>query len=142
MTNVIKNIPAVALRGMTILPAMIVHFDISRKKSVKAVEQALLQKGQRLFVVAQKDAQVSDPVMEDLYRVGTIVEVKQVVKLPKNILRILAEGIQRAELTDLSEENGFLEAEVVTFSDDEEGLEPEAKEALLRTMKETFGRYC
>ncbi|MDO5541321.1 MAG: endopeptidase La [Eubacteriales bacterium] len=142
MTNVIKNIPAVALRGMTILPAMIVHFDISRKKSVKAVEQAMMQKGQRLFVIAQKDAQVPDPVMEDLYRVGTIVEIKQVVKLPKNIMRILAEGIQRAELTELSDESTFLEAEVVTFSDDEEGLGDETKEALLRSMKETFERYC
>lgn len=141
MTEMIKNIPAVALRGMTILPAMIVHFDISRKKSIKAVEQAML-KGQRLFVVAQKDAQTPDPVMEDLYRIGTIVEIKQVVKLPKNILRVLAEGIRRAEMTDLIEEDGYLEADVMVFSEESEEIDDTAKEALLRSLKEGFEAYC
>lgn len=142
MTNENMNLPAVALRGMTILPAMIVHFDISRKKSVKAVEQAMRSKGQRLFVVTQKDAQVPDPVQEDLYRMGTIVEIKQVVKLPKNIMRILAEGIRRAELLDLSEEEEFLEAEVAVVSDDDEALSQETKEAFLRSLKEAFEVYC
>lgn len=140
MTDMIKNIPAVALRGMTILPAMIVHFDISRKKSIKAVEQAML-KDQRLFVVAQKDSQIADPVMEDLYRIGTIVEIKQVVKLPKNILRVLAEGICRAELSDLTEADAYLEADVMTFPEEEEGLDDTVKEALLRSLKEGFETY-
>ncbi|MDO4345202.1 MAG: endopeptidase La [Eubacteriales bacterium] len=140
MTEVIKNIPAVALRGMTILPAMIVHFDISRKKSIKAVEQAMLRE-QKLFVVAQKSPETPDPVMEDLYRVGTIVEIKQVVKLPKNILRVLAEGIRRAELEDLSEEDGFLAADVLISSGDEVPEGP-AAEALLRSLKESFEVYC
>ncbi len=140
MTDMLKNIPAVALRGMTILPAMIVHFDISRKKSIKAVEQAML-KDQRLFVVAQKDTQVTDPVMEDLYRIGTIVEIKQVVKLPKNILRVLAEGICRAELADLTETDECLEADVMTFQEEGEGLDDTAREALLRSLKEGFETY-
>lgn len=140
MTEMIKNIPAVALRGMTILPAMIVHFDISRKKSIKAVEQAML-KEQRLFVVAQRSVETEDPVMEDLYRVGTIVEIKQVVKLPKNILRVLAEGVQRGELTDLMEEEGFLEADVAIYTD-EEPLDETTREALLRSLKESFEVYC
>ncbi|MGI6018762.1 MAG: endopeptidase La [Marvinbryantia sp.] len=140
MTDMIKNIPAVALRGMTILPAMIVHFDISRKKSIKAVEQAML-KDQRLFVVAQKDTQIADPVMEDLYRIGTIVEIKQVVKLPKNILRVLAEGICRAELADLTEADEYLEADVMTFQEEGEGLDDTAREALLRSLKEGFETY-
>lgn len=142
MTNENMNLPAVALRGMTILPAMIVHFDISRKKSVKAVEQAMRSKEQKLFVVAQKDTQVPDPVQEDLYRMGTIVEIKQVVKLPKNIMRILAEGVQRAELVELSEENDFLEAEVAVISEDDDALSQETKEALLRSMQEAFEIYC
>ena len=142
MTNIIHKIPAVALRGMTILPAMIVHFDISRKKSVKAIEEALLKKDQQLFVITQRDPQVADPVMEDLYRVGTIVRIKQVVKMPKDILRILAEGIERAQLTDLSEENGFLLAEVVTLSDEEEDMDKMTREALLRSLQETFDLYC
>ena len=140
MTEMIKNIPAVALRGMTILPAMIVHFDISRKKSIKAVEQAML-KEQRLFVVAQRSVETEDPVMEDLYRVGTIVEIKQVVKMPKNILRVLAEGVQRGELTDLMEEEGFLEADVAIYTD-EEPLDETTREALLRSLKESFEVYC
>lgn len=141
MTDMIKNMPAVALRGMTILPAMIVHFDISRKMSIKAVENAMLG-AQRLFVVTQRDPDVAEPEMKDMYRIGTIVEIKQVVKMPKNILRILAEGKQRAELSDLTLANGFLEADIVTFEDDEEGLEEAEREALLRSMKEAFETYC
>ena len=140
MTEEIKHIPAVALRGMTILPAMIVHFDISREMSVKAVEQAML-KDQRLFVVTQKDPEVSEPVLEDLYRIGTIVEIKQVIKMPKNILRVLAEGIQRAELVDIDGNPDYLDADVLTFIE-EDTMEPNEKETLLRSMKETFERYC
>ena len=140
MTEEIKHIPAVALRGMTILPAMIVHFDISREMSVKAVEQAML-KDQKLFVVTQKDPEVSEPVLDDLYRIGTIVEIKQVIKMPKNILRVLAEGIQRAELVDIDDNPEYLDADILTFTE-EDVMEPNEKEALLRSMKETFERYC
>lgn len=140
MTEIVKNLPAVALRGMTILPAMIVHFDISRKKSVKAVEKAM-QKGQRLFVVTQRAADVEDPVMDDLYRVGAIVEIRQVVKLPKNIMRILAEGVQRAQLVDLALEDGCLVADVAAFTDEEQP-DPDMAEALLRSLKESFETYC
>ena len=140
MTEEIKHIPAVALRGMTILPAMIVHFDISREMSVKAVEQAML-KDQKLFVVTQKDPEVSEPVLDDLYRIGTIVEIKQVIKMPKNILRVLAEGIQRAELVDIDDNPEYLDADILTFTE-EDVMESNEKEALLRSMKETFERYC
>ena len=141
MTEMIKNVPTVALRGMTILPAMIVHFDISRKMSIKAVEKAMMN-GQRLFVVTQRDPDVAEPELRDLYRIGTIVEIKQVVKLPKNILRILAEGKQRAELTDLNAENGLLEADIHTYEDTDEELDEAEKQALLRSMKEGFETYC
>lgn len=140
MTEEMKHIPTVALRGMTILPAMIVHFDISRKMSVHAVEQAML-KDQKLFVVTQKDPDVAEPVLDDLYRIGTIVEIKQVIKMPKNILRVLAEGIQRAELVDLDGNPEYLDADILIFSE-EDTMDESTKEALLRTMKETFERYC
>ncbi len=140
MTEEIKHIPAVALRGMTILPAMIVHFDISRERSVKAIEQAML-KDQKLFVVTQKDPEVSEPVLDDLYRIGTIVEIKQVIKMPKNILRVLAEGIQRAELVDIDDNPEYLDADILTFME-EDTMDANEKEALLRSMKETFERYC
>ena len=140
MTEEMKHIPAVALRGMTILPAMIVHFDISREMSIKAVEQAMLS-DQKLFVVTQKDPEVSEPVLDDLYQIGTIVEIKQVIKMPKNILRVLAEGIQRAELVDISDNPEYLDADILTFVE-EDTMDQNTKEALLRSMKETFERYC
>ena len=140
MTEEMKHIPAVALRGMTILPAMIVHFDISREMSIKAVEQAMLS-DQKLFVVTQKDPEVSEPVLDDLYRIGTIVEIKQVIKMPKNILLVLAEGIQRAELVDISDNPEYLDADILTFVE-EDTMDQNTKEALLRSMKETFERYC
>lgn len=144
MNEVIKSIPAVALRGMTILPSMIVHFDVSRDKSIKAIEYAMVS-GQRLFVTAQKNADVSDPAMEDLYRIGTIVEIKQLVKLPKNILRVLVEGLERAELTDMDMSAGYLNAEVVSFREEameRPGYDDEiGQTAMTRNLKEMFQEY-
>ena len=139
MTEEMKHIPAVALRGMTILPAMLVHFDISRKMSIKAVEQAMMN-DQKLFVVTQKSPETAEPVMEDLYRIGTIVEIKQVVKMPNKIMRVLAEGICRAELLDLEWENGYLDADIAVITG-ETPIDPAEKEALLRMMKDTFEMY-
>ena len=119
MNEVIKHIPAGALRGMTILPAMIVHFDVSRDKSIKAIEQAMAA-DQKLFVVTQKDPEVSDPGKDDLYRIGTIVEIKQLVKLPKNIIRVLVEGIKRAEVLEIEESAGYLDVELATFPETKE----------------------
>ena len=96
---------------------------------------------QKLFVVTQKDPEVSEPVLDDLYRIGTIVEIKQVIKMPKNILRVLAEGIQRAELVDISDNPEYLDADILTFVE-EDTMDQNTKEALLRSMKETFERYC
>ena len=92
MNDLIETLPVVALRGMTILPGMVIHFDVSRERSVKAIEQAML-KEQRIFLVTQKDVQVEQPGPEDLYRIGTIASVKQVIKLPHNVIRVLAEGL-------------------------------------------------
>ena len=100
MSEEITRMPAVALRGMTILPSMIVHFDVSRDKSIKAIEQAMTA-DQKLFVVTQRDPEASDPGIDDLYHIGTVVEIKQLVKLPKNIIRVLVEGLERAELLEI-----------------------------------------
>ena len=100
MSEEITRMPAVALRGMTILPSMIVHFDVSRDKSIKAIEQAMTA-DQKLFVVTQRDPEASDPGIDDLYHIGTVVEIKQLVKLPKNIIRVLVEGLERAELLEM-----------------------------------------
>lgn len=142
MKELVKNLPTVALRGMTILPSMIVHFDISRDKSVRAVEQAMLA-NQQLLVITQRDPNVSEPELKDLYRIGTLAVIKQVIKLPKNIFRVLVEGIERAELVDLDMEQGYLSAEAVSFSEDEKGTpDKSTQEAMNRNLQEIFKDYC
>lgn len=142
MNEVIKNLPVVALRGMTILPAMIVHFDISREKSIRAVEQAMLG-DQRILTVAQKDAEVSEPEVKDLYRIGTIAVIKQVMRLPKNIFRVLVEGMDRAELMELDDSQDYLSAEAMVFEEEEEsGLDEKKQEAMKRSLKDIFLEYA
>lgn len=133
MDETIKKLPAVALRGTTILPDMIVHFDVSRSKSARAVEEAMLQ-DQKLFLVGQKDQELEDPAQDDLYTIGTIASIKQVVKLPKNLLRVLVEGEQRAELINLTEEEGFLKAEVTEIADSTEELSETQQEGMSRAL--------
>ena len=142
MSELIKNIPVVALRGMTILPSMITHFDISREKSVKAVEAAMLR-DQRLVVLTQKSPETQDPGMKDLYKIGTLVTVKQIMKLPQNIFRVLAEGLERVEVMDLDVADGCLVADAATFSEEELALPDEKnQEAMVQTLRTIFQDYC
>ena len=141
MTNQNIVLPAIALRGTTILPGMIVHFDVSREKSVKAVEASMLQ-DQKVFLVTQRDPENENPGLLDVYKIGTIAVIKQVAKLPKGIVRVLVEGKERAELLSFENNSSFLEAEVAPF--DKHDLIPvseNAKEAMLRSMKEIFAAY-
>lgn len=141
MSDLSRVIPAVALRGTTILPDMIVHFDVSRGKSVKAVETAMLL-DQKVFLITQRDPDIEDPGLLDVYKIGTIAAIKQIVKMPKGILRILVEGESRAELTGFESSEPFLEAEVVEIEKENSGIENEnMKEAMLRGMKEIFAAY-
>ena len=142
MRDIIQVMPAVALRGMTILPDMIVHFDVSRSKSKKAVERAMTT-NQKLFVVTQRDPDIEEPEKEELFTVGTIVTVKQMTKLQHGILRVLVEAVERAELIELVDNPDFLEAEITTDNntDDLSDLSEECKEAMNRTLLDTFGTY-
>ena len=140
MGTMILTMPAVALRGMVILPGMVAHFDVSRKKSIKAVEMAMMA-DQRVFLTAQKDVEVEDPQSDDVYRIGIIAEVKQVIKMQNNIVRILVEGRERAELSAFLENPDYLHAEVIRFEEIEDDLPEEAKTAMVRSIQETFGRY-
>lgn len=141
MSELIQMLPVVALRGMTVLPDMVIHFDVSRESSVHAIEQAMLRE-QRLFLVTQKNTQTENPGFEDLYRIGTIASVKQVIKLPHNILRVLAEGLERGELSHLDLEGDYPEAEVIRFEEEPENIAPDIREAMIRSLKETFRTYC
>ena len=107
MDTMIMKMPAVALRGMVILPGMVAHFDVSRAKSIKAVEEAMMDE-QKIFLVAQKDVEQENPDIEDLFKIGIIAEVKQVIKLQNNIVRILVEGKERAELSAFLENPDYL----------------------------------
>ena len=140
MEAMVKKLPAVALRGMVILPGMIAHFDVSREKSIKAVEACMMEE-QKIFLVTQKDVEQEDPAQEDLYRIGIIAEVKQVIKLQNNIVRILVEGKERAELSSFLDHPEYLLAEVVCFDETEEELTGEVQMAMVRGIQETFERY-
>lgn len=142
MINPIQVLPAIALRGTAILPGMIVHFDVSRERSVKAIEAAMLN-DQKIFLVTQKDPEVETPEISDLYHVGTIAYIKQVVKLPKNLLRVLVEGTERAELLSFSQEAPFLESEISVLSaEDEEEYPPAVREAMCRSLRELFQQFA
>lgn len=145
MNEIIRHIPAVALRGMTILPSMIVHFDVSRDKSIKAVEKAMLG-NQKLFVITQQNPEVSDPEIQDLYHVGTLAEIKRITRMPKNIIRILVEGLERAALTDFDVSEGYMDAEIVCLREDvseSQGMDDEVRQtAMLRSLKEIFQEYA
>ena len=137
----ILKMPAVALRGMVILPGMIAHFDISREKSIKAVEQCMMET-QKIFLVAQRDVEQENPQLEDLYQIGIIAEVKQVIKLQNNIIRVLVEGDERAELSSFVETERFLVAEIARFDETvDEGLLEDAKTAMVRSIQETYAKY-
>ena len=141
MKQPISILPAIALRGTTILPDMIVHFDVSRERSIKAIEAAMLH-DQKIFLVTQKDPEVEKPESSELYQVGTVAYIKQVVKLPHDLLRVLVEGIERAELLGLEQEEPFLKAETALFEPDGAQYTKSLKEAMFRSIQELFQRYC
>ena len=141
MRDIVITIPAVALRGLTILPGMIAHFDISREKSIKAVEAAMMD-NQKLFLVTQKDVDQENPTLEDLFSVGIIAEVKQVIKLQNDVVRVLVEGKVRAQVDGFTETSAYLEAEVVTLDTPEDELPDNVKEAMLVSVKESYARYA
>lgn len=143
MSRTVIHLPAVALRGMTILPGMVAHFDISRDRSIHAIEEAMVG-DQKIFLITQQDASVEEPARDDLYQIGVIAEVKQVIKMPNEIVRVLVEGLERGELASFLSQEKYLMAEVILFDEktaEEEELMPEAKEAMLRCIRGTVLKY-
>lgn len=132
--------PTVALRGMTILPGMVQHFDVSRKKSIAAVEKAMLG-DQKLFLVSQKRPEIQEPELDDLYQIGTVAVVKQLVKLPSKSVRVLVEGLDKAELLCFDTEEPYLMGEISLLGEEEEDTEPLAREAMLRILKDKLEEY-
>lgn len=141
MTNQNIVLPSIALRGTTILPGMIVHFDVSRERSVKAIEAAMLE-DQKIFLVTQIDPDVETPDISGVYHVGTIAYIKQVVKLPQNLLRVLVEGTGRATLEKFEQEFPYIKSEITPVDEKEDQLPEPVMEAMQRSMKELFHTYC
>ena len=137
-----KNItmPAVALRGLTILPGMVQHFDISREKSIRAIETAMMG-NQKVYLVTQRHPEQETPAVADLYQMGTISQIKQLVKMPGGIIRVMVEGEKRAALLTLFEEGPYLEAEVEEAPMQEEQLTDTVKEAMSRIVKEKLEEF-
>lgn len=134
------TIPVVALRGLTVLPQMIISFDISRKKSIAAVEKAMVG-DQKILLVTQKRTEEMNPQAGDLYQMGTIAMVKQLVKLPGGVIRVMAEGEERAELLSLNADGSYLEGEAEIRATEEENLGQVEKEAMIRIVKEKLEEY-
>ena len=125
MEKQIRNIPMVALRGMTIMPEMVVHFDVSRAYSIQAIQQVMQGEEQQVVLVAQRELNIEDPDLNDVFEIGTIATIKQVIKLSKNMLRVLVTGEERARLISLEKEEGYLNAQVEVIE------EPQAEEEVV-----------
>ena len=142
MNREIKSLPMVALRGMTIMPEMVVHFDVSREKSIAAIQEAMAG-DQKIFLVAQRSIETDDPTQEDVYEVGTVGTIKQIMKLPKHIVRVLVSGETRGILKQLQQDTQYLQAEVEVIDESDLVIQDDVNgEAMARSLKDTFLDYA
>lgn len=141
MEEQIINMPAVALRGLTILPGMIAHFDVSRERSLRAIEEAMEQ-DQKIYLVTQRNVDSEDPTQEDLYQMGIVADIKQVVRLQNDVVRILVDGISRAALLGFTGNEKYLEAEICYCDSNADSLPEDLREAMLLGVREAFHRYA
>ena len=142
MNREIKSLPMVALRGMTIMPEMVVHFDVSREKSIAAIQEAMAG-DQKIFLVAQKSIETDDPTQEDVYEVGPVGTIKQIMKLPKHIVRVLVSGETRGILKQLQQDTPYLRAEVEVIDESDLVIQDDLNgEAMARSLKDTFLDYA
>lgn len=141
MSEYERKIPVVALRGMAVLPGMLIHFDINRPKSIEAVESAM-DNNQMVLLLTQRDPDVEDPDQKDLYEIGTLAQIKQLIKLPGDILRVLVSGTERAKLESLKADSAYLVGEIELLEDKNKvQLSPLEQEAMIRGMKDIFELY-
>lgn len=136
----IKKLPIVPLRGMNVFPYVVMHFDVGREASLAALEEAMIA-NQELFLVAQRDVKKDVPTFDDLYRVGTVVKIKQILKMPDNIVRVLIEGLVRAKLISIDEEQTYLQATFVECEDNDIEIDQLEAEARMRYVVDLFNDY-
>ncbi len=136
--NKIMNIPLLPLRGLLVYPSMVLHLDVGRDKSVNALEQAMVD-DHLIFLAAQKDVGIDEPTEDDIYKVGTLSKVKQMLKLPNGTIRVLVEGLNRAKILEYTDDDEYFEVQIENFEEDEtKGVE---EQALMRTLLEQFEQY-
>ena len=141
MNEIRYTLPAIALRGMAVLPEMVVHFDVSREKSITALEAAM-EGEQNIFLITQKDAAIEEPGVEDLYTTGTVAKIKQIVKLQKEqVIRVLVEGKFRAHLEEMIKSEPYYEAEVLILEEDSQ-MDLIEEEAALTYLKSVLNEYA
>lgn len=131
-------LPLIPLRGLTVFPNMVIYFDVGREKSIEAVEKAMAG-DQKIFLAAQKDIEIDNPSEDDIFNIGTICEIKQIVKMPKNTIRVLVEGIERAKMDEFFDKEELLEASIEKIDIDNE-IDHEL-EALSRKLKDDFFEF-
>lgn len=137
--NIKKNVPLIPLRGLSILPYEVIHFDVGREKSIRALEEAMMN-DQLIFLVSQKDVRVEKPKEKDLYKYGVVCRVKQMLKLPGDAIRVLVEGKHRAEIKDFVSDEPYFEVDIEEYFIDLEEKNNEI-EALMRSILDTFEKY-
>lgn len=141
MSEYSRRVPVVALRGMAVLPGMLIHFDVNRKMSIEAIENAM-ENDQLVLLLTQRDSETETPGQEDLFQIGTIAEVKQIIKLPGNVIRVLVSGTERAQLESLIEEEPFLLGEIGLLKDSSENrITSSEKKAMLRGLRDILEVY-
>ena len=147
MEREIMSLPMLALRGMVVMPEQVTHFDVSREKSLKAIEKAMLE-DQKIFLVAQKEIETEDPGMGDVYKIGCVASIKQIVKLPKKISRVVVSGEKRARLDSIPMDDPYLRADIEVVDDVDTSVEdtgadknPLNLEAMIRGLKDIFKEY-
>ena len=142
MLNEIKSMPMVALRGMAVIPEMLIHFDVSRSRSVEAVQKAMHSKEQQIFLVAQRELSIENPEQKDVYEIGTVATVKQIAKMSKNIIRVLVVGEKRARLLNVEQLDPYMLAEVEILEEEEQVEEENLKDNLeAKTLQQLFFEY-
>ncbi|RHW66553.1 endopeptidase La [Clostridium botulinum] len=139
MKENLEVLPLIPLRGIIIFPYMILHFDVGREKSILALEEAM-ENEQKIFLSAQKEAETEEPIVEDIYDIGTICEIKQILKLPGDTVRVLVEGKTRGRIVNYLEEEPFLKVEIEEIEDNQYEDDKEV-DALIRLVKTNFDEY-
>lgn len=134
------TLPVIPLRGITIFPNMIIHFDVGREKSIAALEEAMLQEGE-IFLVSQINPEKEDPKRDDIYSMGTICKIKQILRLPKNITRVLVEGIERASVMSVEEEEKFMKASIKRLEEGLHGVDNSQAVAFRNSLGKAFSEY-